>query len=116
MAEKKITKREVINSMLANEVIASNETYVAYLKNELALLDKKAQRKVTKENDENVAYMNAIVEVLAGGRMTISEMQKNSEVLGNLSNQKVSALAKKLIEQGSVDKVTEKGKSYFSLA
>ena len=48
--------------------------------------------------------------------MTISEMQKNSEVLGNLSNQKVSALAKKLIEQGSVDKVTEKGKSYFSLA
>ena len=116
MAEKKITKREVINSMLANEVIASNDTYVAYLKNELALLDKKAQRKVTKESDENVAYMNAIVEVLAGGRMTISEMQKNSEVLGNLSNQKVSALAKKLIEQGSVNKVTEKGKSYFSLA
>ena len=116
MAEKKITKREVINSMLANEVIASNDTYVAYLKNELALLDKKAQRKVTKESDENVAYMNAIVEVLAGGRMTISEMQKNSEVLAELTNQKVSALAKKLIEQGSVNKVTEKGKSYFSLA
>ena len=116
MAEKKITKREVINSMLANEVIASNDTYVAYLKNELALLDKKAQRKVTKESDENVAYMNAIVEVLAGGRMTISEMQKGSEVLSELTNQKVSALARKLVEQGSVNKVTEKGKSYFSLA
>ena len=116
MAEKKITKREVINSMLANEVIASNDTYVAYLKNELALLDKKAQRKVTKENDENVAYMGAIMEVLANGRMTISEMQKNSEVLSELTNQKVSALARKLVEQGSVNKVTEKGKSYFSLA
>ena len=114
--EKKITKREVINTMLADTHIQCSEMYVAYLKNELALLDKKAQRKVTKESDENVAYMNAIVEVLAGGRMTISEMQKNSEVLAELTNQKVSALAKKLIEQGSVNKVTEKGKSYFSLA
>ena len=48
--------------------------------------------------------------------MTISEMQKNSEVLGALSNQKVSALARKLVEQGSVEKVAEKGKSYFTLA
>ena len=41
----KVTKREVINSMLANEVIASNEMYVAYLQNELKLLDKKAEKK-----------------------------------------------------------------------
>jgi hypothetical protein len=116
MAEKKITKREVINTMLADENVKGNEMYVAYLQNELALLDKKAQRKVTKENDENVTYMGAIMEVLASGRMTISEMQKNSDVLGTLSNQKVSALARKLVEQGSVEKVTEKGKSYFALA
>ena len=41
----KITKREVIGMMMKEEVVKANPTYVAYLENELALLDKKAQNK-----------------------------------------------------------------------
>ena len=41
----KITKREVIGMMMNEEVVKANPTYVAYLENELALLDKKAQNK-----------------------------------------------------------------------
>ena len=118
MAEKKITKREVINTMLADENVKGNEMYVAYLQNELKLLDKKAEKKANaQETEENVAYMNAIVETLGNGKaMTVSEVQKANVALAELSNQKVASLMKKLIENGSVVKATEKGKSVFSLA
>lgn len=41
----KITKREVINAMLADVNVKANATYVAYLENELTLLDKKESNK-----------------------------------------------------------------------
>jgi hypothetical protein len=118
MAEKKITKREVINSMLANEVIAQNEVYVAYLKNELALLDKKAERK-GKSADE-VAQVNAIksaiTETLATiGKGTVTEIQKANSELSGYSNQKLSALLRAMVADEVVKKTTDKGKSYFSL-
>ena len=57
----KITKREVIGMMMKEEVVKANPTYVAYLKNELALLDKKAQwymnelvKMMEKKQDENM--------------------------------------------------------------
>jgi histidinol-phosphate/aromatic aminotransferase/cobyric acid decarboxylase-like protein len=119
MAEKKITKREVINSMLANEVIASNEMYVAYLQNELALLDKKAERK-GKSADE-VAQVNAIksaiTETLATiGKGTVTEIQKANSELSELSNQKVTSLLKALKEEGVVIRATEGRKTIFFLA
>ena len=45
MANKKMTKREVINAMLAVESISANADFKGYLENELALLDKKASNK-----------------------------------------------------------------------
>ena len=50
----KITKREVIGMMMKEEVVKANPTYVAYLENELTLLDKKAQnKKATKTQEQN---------------------------------------------------------------
>ena len=119
MAEKKITKREVINSMLANEVIASNDTYVAYLKNELALLDKKAQKKVNTEKATEVAEMVSVISEVLGklGKATVTEIQLADERLGlaKYSNQKVTSVLREMKSQGMVDKVTEKGKTLYFL-
>ena len=118
MAEKKITKREVINSMLTNEVIASNETYVAYLENELKLLDKKAEKKgkSAEEMAKTVRLQNVIKETLAKiDKGTVSEIQKANSELAELSNQKVTSLLKSLIESGVVVKTVESRKSIFSL-
>lgn len=114
----KITKREVIGMMMREDVIKDNATYVAYLENELALLDRKAQnKKSTKTQVENVGIKEVILEVLANGSaMTITEMQRVNAELGALSNQKVSALVRQLVENGSVTKTVDKKKSYFSLA
>ena len=119
MAEKKITKREVINSMLANEVIKANPIYVAYLENELKLLDKKAEKKgKSAEEIAEVARLQNVIKETLGviGKGTISEIQKANSELAELSNQKVTSLVKGMITDGVVVKSTEKGKSIFALA
>ena len=114
----KITKREVIGMMMNEEVVKANPTYVAYLKNELALLDKKAQnKKATKTQEQNKGIKAIILEVLATiGSGTVTDIQNGNEELSALSNQKVSALVRQLVESGEVVKTTDKKKSIFSLA
>ena len=114
----KITKREVIGMMMNEEVVKANPTYVAYLENELALLDKKAQnKKATKTQEQNVSIKATILEVLATiGNGTVTDIQNGNEELSALSNQKVSALVRQLVESGEVVKTTDKKKSIFSLA
>ena len=114
----KITKREVIGMMMNEEVVKANPTYVAYLKNELALLDKKAQnKKATKTQEQNVGIKATILEVLATiGSGTVTDIQNGNEKLSAFSNQKVSALVRQLVESGEVVKTTDKKKSIFSLA
>lgn len=114
----KITKREVIGMMMNEEVVKANPTYVAYLENELVLLDKKAQnKKATKTQEQNVGIKATILEVLATiGSGTVTDIQNGNEKLSALSNQKVSALVRQLVESGEVVKATDKKKSIFSLA
>lgn len=114
----KITKREVIGMMMKEEVVKANPTYVAYLENELALLDKKAQnKKATKTQEQNVGIKATILKVLATiGSGTVTDIQNGNEELSALSNQKVSALVRQLVESGEVVKTTDKKKSIFSLA
>ena len=114
----KITKREVIGMMMNEEVVKANPTYVAYLENELALLNKKAQnKKATKTQEQNVGIKATILEVLAIiGSGTVTDIQNGNEELSTLSNQKVSALVRQLVESGEVVKTVDKKKSIFSLA
>ena len=114
----KITKKEVIGMMLNEEVVKANPTYVAYLENELALLNKKASnKKATKTQEENVGIKATILEVLATiGSGTVTDIQYGNAELSTLSNQKVSALVRQLVESGKVVKTVEKKKSIFSLA
>ena len=114
----KITKREVIKMMMNEEVVKANPTYVAYLENELALLDKKAQnKKATKTQEQNKGIKTTILKVLATiGSGTVTDIQNGNEELSTLSNQKVSALVRQLVESGEVVKTTDKKKSIFSLA
>ena len=114
----KITKREIINAMLADVAINGNETYVAYLKNELALIETKAaNKKSTKTQEENKGIKSVILATLASiGSGTITDIQNANSDLAELSNQKVSALVRQLVATGEVVKNTDKKKSIFSLA
>ena len=122
MAEKKITKREVVEKMLADSNIASNEVYVAYLKNELELLKKKSEnKKATKNQTENVEIKEVIIEVLdrmgrgRAGEIQLAIQANDKEKYATLTNQRTSAILKQMIDEGTVVKTVDKKVSTFSL-
>ena len=57
-----------------------------------------------------------ILAVLTNEGMTVTEIQSKSDVLSGLSNQRVSALLRQLIDTNKVVKTVDKKKSFFSLA
>ena len=93
-----------------------NEELVAFIDHELELLNKKASTKSTKVNDEQVALMEKIVNALneIGRSVTISELQKENAEMAEYSNQKLSAMLKKLVDNKQVTKIVDKKKSYFT--
>ena len=115
MTNKK-TKRDLF--LEVREVVAGNEELVAFVDHELELLDKKAGTKSTKVNNEQVALMEKIVNALneIGRSVTISELQKENAEMAEYSNQKLSAMLKKLVDNKQVTKMVDKKKSYFTTA
>lgn len=115
MVNKK-TKRDLF--LEVREVVAGNEELVAFVDHELELLDKKTSTKSTKVNEEQVALMEKIVNALneIGRSVTISELQKENAEMAEYSNQKLSAMLKKLVDNRQVTKIVDKKKSYFMVA
>lgn len=115
MANKK-TKKDLF--LEVREVVAGNEELVTFIDHELELLNKKASTKSTKVNDEQVALMEKIVNALneIGRSVTISELQKENAEMAEYSNQKLSAMLKKLVDNKQVTKIVDKKKSYFTTA
>jgi hypothetical protein len=111
MANTKITKREVITMMLNEEVINSNETYVAYLTHELELLNNKAASrksgKPTKTQEMNEELKGIVLNVCDAEGATITELQNKDEQLKGYSNQKLTAIVKMLEADGLVVRYKE---------
>lgn len=121
MENKKVTKKEMFMELVAviqNAGVEKESLYVEFLKHEIDLLDKKAQAKSTAETakqKENNAIIEKIYSILiiASKPMTISELQNEDKELAELSNQKVSALIKKLVDTEKVVRTMDKKKAYF---
>lgn len=115
MANKK-TKREFFGEI--KEIVKGNAELVEFIDHELELLDKKTSAKSTKVNTEQVELMGKIVDALnkIGRSVTISELQKENAEMAEYSNQKLSAMLKKLVDNKQVTKMIDKKKSYFMIA
>ena len=113
----KMTKAEMFNVIKGVVEVYGNQDMVDFIDHELDLLAKKsANKKPTKTQEENEGIKVEILSVLDKVGMTVTEIQSKSAVLGNLSNQRVSALLRQLIAEDKVVKTVDKKKSYFSLA
>ena len=64
--------------------------------------------------DEIILVLSTEETVTTG--MTVSEMQKASDKLAEYSNQKISAILRKMVDNGTIVKTVDKKKSYFSIA
>lgn len=113
--EKKMTKRDYFNRIMSY----AHEEDKAFIEHELELLAKKnsGERKPTATQKENEATKAVIVEVLSDGTArTIGEICKSSDELADFSSQKISALVRQLVLDGTVVREEIKRKAYFSLA
>lgn len=110
------TKREYFNEL--KTIVSDNDALVAFIDHELELLDKKntAPKAPTAKQVENEKIKDYILAHLVKP-MTISEMLKDflADYPVELSNQRVSAIVKQLVEDNSVVRTVEKRKAYFSV-
>ncbi len=114
--EKKITKREMFAQI--REVVADNADMVAFIDHEIELLSKKSgSKKPTATQIANEGLKATILTVLEGSEgMTASEVLASSDEFAGLSNQKITALLRQLVLDGSVTKITDSKKTLFKLA
>lgn len=124
--EKKITKKEMFTSIMKAidtyliefDDDRFNTDMVDALQHEIDLLDKKSgSKKPTATQVANEYLKETIVNVLdKDNGVTASDVLKMSEDFDGMSNQKMSALLKQLVESGKVIKYIEGKKSFFKLA
>ena len=95
----------------------TTDEIVEKLEKILAQTEKKnsGERKQTDKQKKNGELGEVIFNWLAenGGKKTVTDMMKEIPELAELSNQKVSSIVKPLKDEGRVEKVVEKGRSYF---
>ena len=118
---KKLTKRDRFEALLKMSEVQANPDMVAFIGHEIELLAKKnaGDKKPTAKQMENDAVKQVILDEMTANPdklYTVTELIKNVDGLGDLTNQRVSALLRQMIDAGAVVKTVDKRKSYFSLA
>lgn len=114
--EKRLTKKDYFKEL--REMVGNRQDLVDFIDHELELLDRKSSKSAeTKTQVENKGIMETIVNELTriARPVTITELQNESEDLKEYSNQKLSALLKKLVDSNQVVRTTDKKKTYFSV-
>lgn len=114
--EKKLTKREKFEMLKGMTEVKANPMLTEFIDHELELLAKKnaSEKKPTAQQVANEGLKQTIMDVLTenGGLMTITDIQKASAELAELSNQRISALVRQMVGV-SVERVEDKRKAYF---
>ena len=116
---KKMTKKDRLNQVLEIPAVRANAELVAFIEHELELLSRKSssngEKKPTAKQAENEALKDAIYNNMEENRLySITEMQKEFAECAELSNQKMSALLRLMIEEKRVERIVDKRKTYFS--
>lgn len=116
MAEKKVTQKDLYERIKGR--MADDAEVVAFCNKKLEQIANKATSGNSKKNAEHEKMFDAIAEVLNG-----SEGMRATEIFNALtangvecSVQKVTAMLKKMVENGEVVKTVEKKVATFALA
>lgn len=124
MATVRTTKKDSFNEIRTILEGVNRPDLVQVIDHELELLEKKAaKRKPSKTQVANAELTNVLLEVLEGSfdPLTILEIQNSDERLKALedgtpiSNQRMSALLRPLVANGTVVRTEEKRKARFAL-
>lgn len=112
---KKLTKKDRFAELLTLAEVKANPDLVAFIEHELELLAKKnsADKKPTAQQVANEALKAAILEGMEEDKLyTITELMKAIPELSDLTNQRVSALVRQMLNI-SIERIEDKRKAYF---
>ena len=114
--EKKMTQKEMFNEIIKFAQAGNRQDIVEFCQGRIAVLDKKSENRTqTKTQKENAELAKIILEVLRGAKpMTVTEIQSKNEILGSLNNQKVSAILRNMVKDGTVTRDRSTNKTLFS--
>lgn len=121
MATVKVTQKDMFNGLIAfvkgEETSFTADEFVEFLEGRIAVLDKKSANRKTKVNESDEELKVAVLDTLSalGEPSTVSALMKANERLGVESNQKVSAILRKLIAEDKVLREKDKKTTLFSL-
>lgn len=117
---KKMTKAQMFAQILSH---TTDEAEKAFIVHEMELLAKKnapkdGVKKLTPAQEVNEGIKSAIYDFLAekGQPMTITQMIKEVPECNGLTNQKVSALVRQMVDAFTIKRNVEKGVAWFSIA
>lgn len=120
MATEKMTYRKALDYAIANLPADAPADVLEKLNALTAQLDKKAAspKKLTAAQEANVGLMDCILNFLrdnADKGFTCNDLLKSVPELEGKSNQHVSALMRKLVDEGNgpVEKYSEKRRTFF---
>ena len=119
MENKKMTKIQKFEMLSKLNDVKSNPVLSEFVAHEMELLVKKnsAEKKPTAQQTANVGIQTAILEGMeVGEKYTITDIIKTVPECADLTNQRVSALVRQLVDTNKVVRTEDKRKAYFSLA
>ena len=114
----KLTKAQKFAMLRAIPAVAENAMLVEFIDHEVELLSKKnsAEKKPTAQQAANAGIATAIIEGMEPNRLyTVTEVIKSIPACADLTNQRVSALLRQLVEAGKVKRTEDKRKAYFQV-
>jgi hypothetical protein len=111
-----MTKKEMFAHIAT--VNASDAEIVDFCNHQIELLEnRKSTSGSSKKDKENEALMDEVYDVITSDEFseggTATEIMNASETLSALSNQKVSALLRKMVDKGQVEKKKEGKKTLW---
>ena len=120
-SNRKPTKRDRFNALLAIPAVAKDVELVEFINHEIELLDKKntAERKPTAKQVENAGFKADILAWMEPDTKYLSaDVAKGvpSIIAAGISPNRVTAMLTQLVNDGAVIRTEDKRKSYYSLA
>lgn len=121
---KKMTKKEKFMQILNNYDLKADD--IDFINHEIELLEKRnskgGDKKPTAKQLENADIKTAIINFLVehdDEKFTITELWKKVPILANnpeMSNQRISAIVRPLVDDNTVVREEIKRKAYFSIS
>lgn len=117
--ETRKTQKEFYGELRDLAVANERVDLIDFIDKKIEQLNRKTENKgLTDVQKANIKTMDIILDTLRAmdEKARISDLQDANQTLATLTNQKISALLKKLVDSNQVTKVIEKKIAYFKIA